>query len=317
LNIFGRRRRETMDVAEWQSRLENYFKVNGITGKPLLPVLAMESDYGRYVVETFLGQFVLMDSFFAFFIETVNRAVTLGRSKKWPPEYSTYPLVLQYYITVFRSFRAAENLLKCGYPLDGYALLRDLKDRAIFAGALAHGKTSFYKLFGSPNVQSLTSITQKEYRQIKKRCKDEERRVLNEMIRRESGFPSDVQKELEAWENLFHEEVHGSRLTFAKSVGWLQGTQPLSLGPIPDEGSIAVYVNRASEIGWLFLRTFPFLQLESDAFGREWREKYTVLDDSFRIMVQALGSKGKKIGEIFLALVSAKFTFPDDLHYHE
>jgi hypothetical protein len=306
-----------MDVAEWQRRLENYFMVDGVTGKPLIPVLDMESAYGRYVVETFKGQFVLMDSFFAFFIQTVNKAIKFAHLKKWPPEYPTYPFVLLYYVTIFRSFRAAENLLKCGYPLDGYALLRDLKDRAIFLGALVHGKTSFPKLFGVLKDQSVTSITQKEYQRIKKEIKNEERRILNEMIRKKSGLPADVQEELEIWENYFHEEVHGPRLTFSEDIHWLQGKQSLSLGPVPHKGSIAMYINRASEIGWLFVRTFPFLQLEPNAFGKEWREKWTVLDDSFRIMIQGLEKMGKKIGQAIPVLVNMKFTFPDDLFYYE
>lgn len=306
-----------MDVAEWQRRLEKYFMVDGITGKPLIPILNMESEYGRYVVVRFKGQFYLMDSFFGFFVETINKAVKFATSNKWPPEYSYYPLVLHYYVTIFRSFRAAENLLKSGYPLDGYALLRDLKDRAIFVGALVHGKTSFQKLSGVLENQSATSITEKEYQGIKKRRKDEERRVLNEMIRKNSGLSPDIQKELEVWENLFHEEVHGSKLTFSMDIGWLQGKQPLSLGPVPNERSIAVYINRAAEIGWLYLRTFPFLQLEPNAFGKEWREKWAVLDDSFRIMIQSLEKMGKKIGQVFSVLIDAKFTFPDDLYYHE
>ena len=306
-----------MNVAEWQRRLEKYFMVGGVTGNSLIPVLTMESDFGRYVVVRFHGQFVLMDSFFEFFIDTIDKAVKLARLKKLPSEYSTYPLVLHYYITIFRSFRAAENLLKCGYPLDGYALLRDLKDRAIFVGALAHGKTSFQKLLGVLEEQSVTPITDEEYRRITKRRKGEECRVLNEMIRKNSGLPADVRKELQIWENLFHEEVHGSKLTFSIDIGWLQGTQALSLGPVPNDKSVAVYINRASEIGWLYLRTFPFLQLEPNAFGKEWREKWVVLDDSFRIMIQSLTKLGKKIGEVFPALVNAKFTFPEDLHYHE
>lgn len=306
-----------MDVAEWQRRLENYFKVDGVTGKPLILVLDMESAYRRYVVGRFQGQFVLMDSFFGFFIETVNKAVKFAHLKKWPPEYPNYPLVLLYYATIFRSFRAAENLLKCGYPLDGYALLRDLKDRAIFAGALAHGKTSFPKLFGALKDQSVTSITEKEYQRIKKEIKNEEHRIFSEMIRKKSGLPADIQKELEIWESFFHEEVHGSRLTFTQDIDWLRGKQPLSLGPVPHEMPIAMYLNRASEIGWLLLRTIPFLQLEPGAFGEEWREKWTVLDDSFRIMIEGLEKMGKKIAQAISVLINVKFTFPEDLHYHE
>jgi len=193
-------------------------------------------------------------------------------------------------------------------------LLRDVKDRAIFLGALAHGKTSFSKLLGEPKSQI---TTEKEYPRIVIERKKEERRILDETIRGKSGLPPDAQKALKTWEKLFHEEVHGSRLTFLEGDDWLRGKKPLPIGPAPNQMSIAMYMNRASEIGWLTVRTFPFLQLKPHAFGKEWTEKWKVLDDSFRIMVESLGKLGKEIGNAFKIFVDIKFSFPEDLHYHE
>lgn len=303
-----------MEVAEWQSRLEKHFRVGGVTGGYLVKVLNQEAAFRDYVLQKFYGQVVLMDSFFSFFIETVKIAARLAQERGIPRNCGHYQILLMSYITIFRSFRAAENLLLRGYPFDGFALLRDLKDRVIFLGALIHGKTSFPKLNGvDPGIQ----VTELNWPRIKKESKLEEHRILDEMIRKKSGLPIEIQKELKGWENLFNVEVHGSRLTFAQDLDWLLGKKGLSMGPVPNEKGPAMYMNRASEIGWFVVRTFPFLQLEAGAFGIEWEQKRFVLDNSFRIMVEGLAKAGKKIGEAILVLVDKKFTFPNDLHYQE
>ncbi len=48
----------------------------------------------------------------------------------------------------FRNFRAAEVTKNNGYPLDGFALLRDLKDRAIHFGAVVLGAAHILALHG-------------------------------------------------------------------------------------------------------------------------------------------------------------------------
>jgi hypothetical protein len=303
-----------MDVTKWQTRLEKNFKVGNVTGGYLVKVLNQEEAFRNYVLQKFYGHVVLMDCFYSFFIETVNIAVRLAKMKGIPSNCSHYPILLMYYITIFRSFRAAENLLLKGYPFDGFALLRDLKDRAMIIGALIHGKTSFIKLNG---VKPGEQVTEENFPRIKKEIEKEERHVLNEMVRNKSGLPIEIQKEIKNWESLFNAEVHGSRLTFAQDLDWLLGKKPLSLGPVPNEKGPAMYMNRASEIGWFIVRTFPFLQLEPGSFGREWEQRLSILDDSFRIMVEALGKSGKKIGGAILILAEKKFSFPYDLHYQE
>jgi hypothetical protein len=106
------------------------------------------------------------------------------------------------------------------------------------------------------------------------------------------------------WEKMFHEEVHGSKFTLADTgFDWLKGEKPLYIEPVPTEDAIAMYVNRASEIGWLITRMLPFLQLDVNAFGNDWKTKYIVLDESFEIMNQGLEKLGKKIATAFIYFV--------------
>ena len=91
----------------------------------------------------------LADSFNAFLLETVETA-----EAEWNKEAVRlgiwFPRYLLYYTAIFRTFRAAETLLLSGYPLSGYALLRDLKDRAMILAALGGGGlTSFEQVSGN------------------------------------------------------------------------------------------------------------------------------------------------------------------------
>jgi len=75
------------------------------------------------------GHRFLVDSFQSFFMQTLNRAVSLIREQGWPsPEH--YMTALAQFAVLFRRFRAAHILFETGYPLDGVAHMRDVKDRA-------------------------------------------------------------------------------------------------------------------------------------------------------------------------------------------
>jgi len=308
--------KRAMDVAEWQKRLEENFTVNGEVGGNLFDIFHQERTCGEYFENTFHGQCVLMNSFQSFYIETIKNAFNWVAANGWPKDCKYYTSILVYYIIAFRSFRACENLLLKGYPLDGYALLRDLKDRCIFLAGIVHNITTFAALLGLKGIKTRKELEDRP--KIKKQRKKEEHRVLDLMIRKNSGLPNDIIKELGRWEQLFHEEVHGSTFSFNRELmDWVQGKSPLSIGPTPKEDSMAIYMNRASEIGWLLVRLLPYLQPEKNAFGNIWQNKQQILDDSFRYMQQALSKLGKKIGGAFIRFVDEKFNFSDPFFYFE
>ena len=307
--------KRAMDVAEWQKRLEDIFTVNGVVDSNLLDILHQERACGEYYANTYHGQCVLIDSFQSFYIETIKSALNWIAGKGCPEDCESYAPILVYYVIAFRRFRACENLLLKGYPLDGYTLLRDLKDRCIFLAGIAHNITTLPALFALKNIKTPTV---EDRPGNKKERKKEEHRLLNLIIGKNSGLPDDIIKELGRWNQLFHDEVHGSKYSFSRELlDSIQGKAALSIGPIPKKDSMAIYMNRACEIGWLLVRLLPYLQPEMNAFGDLWRDKRQILDDSFRYMQQALSKSGKKIGDAFIILVDEKFNFSDSFFYFE
>lgn len=305
-----------MDVSRWQKKLEDYFTVEGVIGGHLLEVIKLEVEHEKCFIRSFHGQDVLMNSFQSFFIETIKSAYDLVQKNGWPKDSDSYSVVLLYYVIMFRSFRACEILLLKGYPLDGYALLRDLKDRVIFMAAVAHNITTFNAACGYSS--KLPKITPEEWKKNKGARIKEENRLLNWMIRKESGMPSDILDELENWEQLFNEEVHGSRFSFFSELHmWLAEKRPPTTGPIPNMFSMPMYMNRACEIAWLILRLLPYLQPSENAFGEEWLKKHEILDESFLHMQKGLGEKGKKIGDVFIFFVNQKYSFKRPFYYFE
>lgn len=304
-----------MDVAKWQKRLENNFTEYGVVGGHLLKIIEMEKAYGAFYAKTFRGQSVLIDAFQSFYIETIRSVQGWVANHGWPKEYENYALIFLLYVTTFRSFRACENLLTSGYPLDGYALLRDLKDRAILVCGIAHNLTSFPAIYGYSGKKAITDAI---WRRIKEDRKKEERRIFNLIIRKHSNLPPHILEELAGWEQMFHEEVHGSKFTFFGEGGdWMRGKAQLSIGPVPRESSIALYMNRVVEVAWLLVRLFPYLQPTEGAFGPRWKEKHAILDDSLRFAEQGLSDIGKKIADAFIYFVNEKFSFADGFHYFE
>jgi len=291
-----------MDVDEWQKRLEDNFSSSGVVGGHLLGVIEAEQAYGRHVLGRFHGQSVLMDSFQSFYIETLVLAEKYVSTHGWPQDAPYYSTILVYYLTAFRGFRACQNLFVHGYPLDGYALMRSLKDRALLLSGIGHNLTTF---------EAITATARRDRER-------EERRVLSLMIGDTSGLPEDEIKELTFWQGLFHQEVHGANFTFLTELGAVaRGERPMSIGPLPDDRSVGMYMNRAVEMGWLFTRLLPYLLPVEEAYGSEWAKRLAILDDSFRASEQALADLDKRIGTAFIALVNEKFAFSEGFHYVE
>ena len=154
--------------------------------------------------------------------------------------------------------RAAEVLSVSGYPLDGYALQRNLKDRAISLGAIVGGISSFPALYGLKGLTS-TPWTDRDKQAVLNRRKDEEKKIFSRMIGKNSGLDMAHLEALMQWNELFHMEVHGSRLSTMREVfSWLQDKKDFAVGPRMDDDSFAMYMNRFTEIAWMILRSLPF-----------------------------------------------------------
>jgi hypothetical protein len=90
---------------------------------------------------------------------------------------------------------------------------------------------------------------------------DEEKKIFSRMIGKNSGLDVAHLEALTQWNELFHTEVHGSRLSTMREVfSWLQDKKDFAVGPRMDDDSFTMYMNRFTEIAWMILRSLPFLQ---------------------------------------------------------
>ncbi len=78
-----------------------------------------------------------------------------------------------------------------------------------------------------------------------------------------------------------------------------------------------MFVNRSAEISWLLVRLMPYLQMSDGDFGTTWERRRSLLDDTFRMMVEELGLLGKRVGDSFVTMVDRKFVFKRPFHYFE
>ncbi len=308
----------TIDVEAWQRRLKRTFNEAGIVGPRLADVISMEAAYGDYVREHMTGYGTLADSFESFFYDTLVKALNQYVDKNATKDAPYQPMYFLGQLTVFRSIRAAENLLYLGYPLDGMSLLRDIKDRAVFFAAWISGLTTYYALNALDLLPKEDDLSVEASRTWRGARGKEENRILQLMLRMASGFEESIKRGLQKWEDFFNFEVHGSHFTMAAEFGgWMRGTEPLSIAPVPKDRSAAGYMNRAAEVFWMVHRTLPFLQLSQGAFGQSWAEKWFVLDDSFRLYQRSFEELGKPIATAVRVFIERKFPFTPATIYIE
>jgi hypothetical protein len=149
--------------------------------------------------------------------------------------------------------------------------------------------------------------------QVKKLRRKTEMEVSLQMSGSKSGLSASTIDELAVWDELFNYEVHGARLSFAGAASFMKGQGPLSLVPVFKERDFAMFMNRYCEIGWMVHRLVPLIQPPSIPFGLPWKEKWTVIDESFELTVHSLTKEnGKAIGGAIVEYVRAKFPFDAD-----
>ena len=303
----------------WQQQLEEAFTFNGSIGGRSLPSMAeQEQICGAYCRDLKPDNQVLAACFLDFFATTLRLTASTYHEKGWPTD-PCYGLCTIEFVAQFRGFRAAEVLSQNGYPFDGYALLRDLKNQAIFIGAIAAGLSSFpalYDLPASPSEECCDELAQRGslYRSV-----DEERAIFSRMIGETSGLSSHISA-LRKWNDLFNMKIHGSRSTVSIEMkAWGENKAHFLVGPRIDPGTAAIYGRRFVEVAWMTLRTLPFLQTEQARFTEDWRQHWSLLDRSMRLLVETAVKPSDEVpaAAAFIAMVDSKFAGDLSARYAE
>jgi hypothetical protein len=296
-----------MDVNDWQKRLGDTFGGGStIVGPSLLEVLGGEEASGLIVANTFHGLFTLSSCFQSFYYDTLR----LVEKRSAPKTAVWYWPVVFTHVSIFKVFRGAEDLFLRGYPLVAYSLLRDIRDRGFMLAAVGRGLLTFQEANGFTKAAS-GELTWAEYKKSVNLRKSADSKIAKDTIGTSSGLEAAQQDRLDHSTQLFHAEVHGSRLTFTVDFSnWLQSGGPLPLVPTaPDERATSNYTTRFQEVAWMCIRLLPLLQLAEGEFGSEWEKRWSVLDESFEQALSARTGSPGEFAQIVIEMLHQKFPF--------
>lgn len=293
----------TLSPDDFVKRLDAVSKCDGISYGRVHLLFDEEQKHQQTILQ-YKGYLALSDAFKCFFLETIELINTVCRPKVTAPLSEFYPIFVPRLAHSFQSLCGAERVAICGYPYHAYTLLRNTFDNVALTSAALQKVTDFYSIEGVTPSKTLDIAAVKRLR------KNTEYNVRRIMTGNQSGLTQETQDELANWDNLFDFEVHGARLSFAATQGWMKGTEPLPVLPRFEEMQFAMFMNRYCEVGWMVHRLTPALQPPGVPLPEAWMNKWRILDDSFEVTVNSLTQQlGKEIGAAIVELVKAKFPF--------
>ena len=311
--------RRRPEIIQWQDRLHELFNYNGVLGgKTLAITKELERTVGQLFVQKFHGHRLLTDAFLDFFAETLHTQSSYHLQHGWPKE-PHYALTFFMYLTIFRTVRATEVLSVHGYPMQGYALQRSIKDQVFILCAIANNVIiGFNELFGWEDALNTGATQIQQTRKSAANRLKIERKIRSFIIGQESGLSEETRDELVHWDLLFNLETHRGLFTLFNTLGnALKGKMVDVLGPSPDETNEAMFFNRSNELNWMIFRLIPCIRRKELVWSDEWTKKWRLLEESFRMMNEGLAELGKKIPVAHLEMIEAKFKFGLNDHYFE
>jgi hypothetical protein len=297
----------TFDPSDHQ-KLRDAFSDGGIVGPGLLGIHMREEEREAVLCDSFRGYRLLHQCFLAFLHDSLQLANSIAPEAR--PPYDWYRPLLVFLGTTFSRARAAEILYLHGYALEGFALLRDLKDRAVLLAGVLHGATTIPLVLGFEPDGSLGESG--DYwaanRQMTKRRRSVHREVFAFMLTRD--LPGEVAGHLRRWADLFHYEVHMSLHSLVhEGLAPYRSSGQLRLGPNESQLAIEMYMNRSLEVCWALLRVLPIVQKAPKSHGPQWCAKWELLDRNLGAAVSSVPELATDIGPSLLRWFDLKLPF--------
>jgi hypothetical protein len=267
--------------------------------------MQLEKAVGQLFARKYHGHRLLTDAFLDFFADTLQTQLAFHSQHGWPSNEPNYALTFFMYLTMFRTVRATEVLSVNGYPLQGYALQRSIKDQVFILCAVANNVVGFNEMFGwQEGPEKMAANRMKT-----------EHKIRSVIIGKESSLSDETQAELLGWDQMFNFETHRGLFTLFDTLDdALKGKLDV-VGPSPEEKNDAVFINRSNELNWMILRLIPCIRRKEIIWSDEWTQKWELLEESFRMMNEGFADLGKKIPLAHLEMIELKFKFGPDHYY--
>jgi hypothetical protein len=290
-------------VRLWQERLELTFSgPNNIIGENTYLIDEQEKTNSLISNSKFRGYTVLMDSFFDFYLETLNN-LNSRQPDKWNELVTVYTTNL---VVAFWRLKASYNLFWQGYFFDATSLLRTIFEISMEISALYSKTIKLEDIFYKKHDQSLS---EEEIRKsYANQSANTSKKVTDSIIGKDSGLSDETKKTFIIFKDLLHKSIHNSRLAFFSYYReWREGKRSLPILPTFDETHATLYTNYTAPICWMIVRALFLLQVEENEFSEEWQNKYKVMDESFLQVIDNIPNKDWR--PAFPELIEKKFTF--------
>lgn len=293
-----------MEWHERERRLATLFS-EGAKVRPHQILEIAEHRANQSYQQTYRGQVLFTACFTDFYLETLDATFKTICPKIENVGQTLYGYFVSFHLDQFKSMRCAVSLGESGYPLQGYSLLRNVYEEAIFMAAILQRVTTFSELQGLVEGEDFDAA------KIKKRRRNAQLKVLNRMSGDASGLTEKTRKEIQQWANLFDYEIHGSRLSKTEQFGWFKGEEAVpNLLPRRLGSSDSMMFNRYNELAWMLLRLLPMLQIDPFEFTPRWKQEWGALESWLSGAVNSLTDElGKPVGAAISELVNTKFPF--------
>lgn len=256
------------------------------------------------------GSLRLWAAYKSFYLEMIPQLNKQVRADTRIMPNKQYDLLVPQLTTAFLSLAGAEQNALAGYPFNAFTVLRNIEDNLMLTSAVLQKYTTFLE------VEGLVEGQQIDMKEVKKLRKQTEEKVRKRMKGHESGLTQSTKTQLTRINNLYDYEVHGSRLSLSRSMDWYTSDVPLHCLPVFNEKDFVVFLNRYSEIAWMFFRLLPNLQRPGHPLPEPWGEKFEVLDGAFRQMVGSLkNEEGDEIGLAIVEYIDHAFPFSEETYF--
>ena len=292
-------------IEAWQNKIiDTFIGKSGLSGERVLGLETHEETFiSPEIISNLKGFFYIMDAFLDFLIETsetFSKETIISWSKNGPLFFCIQRLS-------FWRLRASYIIFRKGYYIDAVSLLRGIYENVLLIEALKRGVIEVDEVFGRLKVEDSKNLPEKQINYLIKKFNNETNsRIKNYFIGQNSKMSEKSIKLLKSMERTMHNSVHKSRLTFFYYYGdWLKGEKDLPIFPKYDEKLATTYTNICIFISWMFLKTIPHFLLKVEDFGKDWKHKFKVLDESLREMIKNFP---KPLGKAIIELVDLKFT---------
>lgn len=291
------------EAEEVIARLGEMFVKDDIPYARMFSLIDIEDAHGTHVAGRFLGFYSLGDGFKCFFFDTIDRLNELApRAPRALP--SDYPLFVARLVLAMRLLRSTEVAAMRGYPLQGYASLRNAMESLVLISGALQGVSDFH------GIEGVKEGEERDFDLIYTERMKTEKMIFDWAWGDTSRLSEQVKREIISWRRSFNFETHGSRFSLAATKGWLEGREPLSVVPRFDGKDFSIYMNSYVQVAWMAHRLLPFLQPPELPLSEEWRGRWGEIDGYFRHFVESTSvDLGRKIGEAFSEFVTSKFPF--------